>query len=149
LLAALLFGLATVAFDASLGGKERVVGAVFLIALTIPVASQLRTTHRQLREMTTNRIVLKADGIEIRLAGRSREWKGLSDVPETVVPWSELLSIVSEKRRFVYPSVIPLGYPLEVFTFFTKTGGFSFTRECIPNAREIAREIATRIGCEI
>lgn len=83
LLASLLFVLATVAFDVSSGGKERVLSTVFLLALSIPVAAQLRTTHRQLREMTTNRIVLKSDGIEIRLTGRSREWKGLSDIPET------------------------------------------------------------------
>jgi hypothetical protein len=45
----------------------------------------------------------------------------------------------------VYPSPIPIGYPLEVFTVYSKTGGISFTRECVPNAKKVAAEIAARV----
>jgi hypothetical protein len=42
-----------------------------------------------------------------------------------------------------------MGYPLEVFTLYTKTGGVSFTRECVPNARKAAQEIAAKLGTEL
>ena len=138
-LALLLVGLV-----ASLG--ESALSAVLLAVLIIPVVWQLRATHRQIREMTANRITLSQFGIDVQLSGRAREWKGLPDVPQTHIPWSELLSIVREKKRFVYPSVIPMGYPLEVFTLYTKTGGVSFTRECIPNALKAAQDIAAKLG---
>lgn len=149
LFGALLFSSASVAFNASMSLSERATAVLVIALLTAPVVLQLRATHRRIREMKANRIRLGPDGIEIQLAGRAREWKGLPEVPQTLLPWNQLLSIASEKRRFIYPSVIPLGYPLEVFTLFCKSGGISFTRECIPNARRIAEEIATRLGCEL
>ena len=148
-LALLLFGLVSVLGQESATLGERALSILVLAVLIAPVAWQLRATHRQIREMTANRLAVTDTGIDIQLSGRARDWKGLPDVPPTHVPWSELLSIVREKKRFVYPSVVPLGYPLEVFTLYTKTGGISFTLECIPNAHKAAQQIAAKLGSEL
>jgi hypothetical protein len=148
-LVALLFGMVAALGDTSMTLGERSVGILVMAALAAPVAWQLRATHRQIRDMTASRIVLNSVGIEIQLSGRAREWKGLPDVPQTLVPWSELLSIVRERRRFTYPSVVPLGYPLDVYTLYSRVGGISFTRECIPNAGRVARQIADKVGSEL
>lgn len=148
-LALLLFGVLTALGSTEMTTEQRVIAILVLAALILPVALQLRATHRQIGEMTANALVLHNDGIEVQLSGAAREWKGLPDVPHTTIPWSGVLSITSEKKRFVYPSVVPLGYPLTVFTLYSKSGGISFTRECIPNARRVAQEIAARLGCEL
>lgn len=148
-LALLLFGLVSVLAQPSTTLGERALSILLLAALLAPVVWQLRATHQQIREMTANRLAVSDSGIDIQLSGRAREWKGLPDLPQTHVPWTELLSIVREKKRFVYPSVVPLGYPLEVFTLYTKTGGISFTRECVPNARKAAQQIAAKLGSEL
>lgn len=148
-LALLLFGLVSVLGEESATLGERALSILVLAVLIVPVAWQLRATHRQIREITANRLTVSDAGMDIRLAGRAREWKGLPDVPHSHVPWDQVLSIVREKKRFVYPSAVPLGYPLEVFTVYTKTGGISFTRECIANARKAAQQIAAKLGTEL
>ena len=148
-LAVLLFAvIATVATDSmAMGEKTLAVGV--LAVLILPVALQVRATHRQIREMTANRVVVGEEGIDLRLSGGAREWKGLQDVATTYLQWDEVHSISKERRRFVYPSVIPLGYPLDVFTLHCRERDFAFTRECIRNARQVAQEIAARIGGEV
>ncbi len=149
LLVVLLFGLLATLADGSMTLGAKSLAVALLAVLIFPVAKQLRASHRQMREMTANRIVLGPEGVEIQLSGRAREWKGLPDVEHTTIAWDGILSIVREKRRFAYPSAIPMGYPLEVYTLYSKAGGISFTRECIPNAKMVAQEIAAKIGNEI
>lgn len=150
LLAVCLFVLLVLAFfpGNELTGVERLLAAFFVLLLAAPLAMQLRSTHRQIGEMTGNRIVLNADGADIRLSGRSRERKGLPMV-QTSIRWDEIGAITHQRRSFVYPSLIPFAYRLDVFTILAGTSTISFTVECLPGAKQIAREMAARTGREL
>ena len=115
-----------------------------LLLLIIPVALQLRASHAHVRDMNTNRIILGDETVELRLGGTAREWKGLRPV-DTKIRWHDLHGVTREWRRFVYPSVIPMGYKLEVFTLQYADEKIAFTRECVPHAQVIAERIAANV----
>jgi uncharacterized protein (DUF58 family) len=142
LLAAFLFALAVVLFfPEGLSGVERAISAAVIAALAAPLALQLRTVRARTREMLANRIELDEGGVRIRLDGSYRTGKGLPEVPETRLPWSEIKGVPRERRKFVYPSLIPFEYPLDVYTIEARTK-IPFTKECLPNAASIAAKIA-------
>ena len=149
LFATLLFAVVAVAFSASMSASEKAVSIGVLALLITPVALQIRASHRQVREMTENRVLVTAEGIDLRLGGHAREWKGLAEIEDTHLSWDEVQSITKERRRFVYPSVIALGYPLDVYTLRCRAREFEFTRECVRNARRVAQEIRAKVGGEL
>lgn len=124
---------------------ERAIAIAVVLLLATPVLLTLRSTRRQIRDMTRNQIVLDDRGIRFHLGGRAREWKGLPEVTATV-PWPELRSIEREWQRFAYPSAVPFGYKLEVFTVHHVHGQIAFTKECVEHAKVIAEKIAARAG---
>jgi hypothetical protein len=70
-------------------------------------------------------------------------------IEETHLPWSEIASVTSERCKFLYRSLVPFRYPLEVFTVATASAAIPFTVECVPGAKRAAREIASRTGQEV
>ena len=150
LLAVCLLVLLVVVFfpGSQLTGAEQLIAAVFMLLLATPLAMQLRATQLQIGEMTGNRIVFDADGAEIRISGRSRERKGLPMV-EKRIRWDEISAITRQRRSFVYPALIPFAYRLDVFTILAGGSAISFTVECLPGAKKIAREMAVRAGREL
>jgi hypothetical protein len=150
LLAVCLLVLLVVVFfpGSQLTGAERLIAAFFMLLLATPLAMQLRATHLQIGEMRGNRILFDAGGAEIRLSGWSRERKGLPMV-QTRIRWDEISAVTRQRRSFVYPSLIPLAYRLDVFTIRAGGSAISFTVECIPGAKHIAREMAARAGRDL
>jgi hypothetical protein len=148
LLATLAVGLVAVA---SFPGRvtERVIPAAVALLLAAPLVMQLRTLHSRMRQMAANSLVLDGAGVRIRLGGPYRLSKGLPEVLDTHVPWSDLIEITQQRRTFMYRSLIPFEYPLEVYTIVTAGVSIPFTNECIPGAKRAARELAARLGRDI
>lgn len=125
---------------------ERLTSALVVLLLAAPVANQLRVLNQQIREMTANQISLGTAGVDLRLRGSYREAKGLVTVPQTHLAWNEMDFVSRERRTFMYRSLIPFSYPLDVYTIHAGARSFSFTHECISGAKQIAEDIAARIG---
>ncbi len=129
-----------------LSGVERIVSAGVVLLLATPPAIQVTALHARMREMRANFLVVDEHGIRVRLAGHYRSLKSLPEIQETQLPWSAITDVICERRKFVYPSLVPFSYPLSVYSIVTAGAPISFTVECIPTAKRAAREIAGRLG---
>jgi len=125
---------------------ERTSATAVVTLLAIPLAVQLRTLRRHMRDAARNFVAATESGVRLRLTGWSRRSKGLAEISETVLPWSTIRTVTRERRKFLYRSVIPFEYPLHVYTIVTATGAVAFTRECFPGAERAAMDVAARVG---
>lgn len=132
-----------------LKGSERAISAAVVLLLATPLALQLRSLHSRMGEMGRNFLVLDENGLRARLGGAYRADKGLPDIPETQLRWSEVSAVKCERRKFLYRSAIPFQYPLDVFTIESARVAIPFTVECVPGARRAAQKIAERIGVRL
>jgi hypothetical protein len=125
---------------------ERLASGVVTLLLAAPIGNQLRVLNQNIREMTANQISLGTAGVDLRLNGSYREAKGLVTVSQTHLAWNEIDSVSRDRRTFMHRSLIPFSYSLDVFTIHAGAASFSFTNECISGAKQIAQDIAARIG---
>jgi len=148
LLSILAFSLAAVLLfpGTALTARDRWLAAPILTLLAVPLAIEFRSLRKRIREMQANFVICDGEGVRLRLAGEFRNSKGLPDIPETRLSWSEITSVKSERRKFTYRSLVPFAYPLDVYSIVTPAATYSFTKECFPRAHAIAEKIRQRAG---
>jgi len=151
LLSALVFAIGVVLFysDNKLTAAESMISAVVLVLLATPLVLQIRTLAARKRECRSNVLELAEDSIKVKLNGVYRAAKGLPDIAETRIAWCDVMEITKEQHKFVYPSLIPFRYPLDVYTIVTEDREIPFTQECVSGAKRVAREVAERLGQNI
>lgn len=128
---------------------ERAVSVAVVLVLAAPLWIQTASLRAYMREMAANLVSVEDSGVRVRLGGDFRHSKGLPDIPEIRLPWSDIETITCERRRFIYPSVVPFSYPLDVYTIVSAAAVISFTVECTVTARRAAREIARRLNRDL
>src|SRR5262249_16360217 len=113
----LVFALGVVLFydDNRLSTAESLISGVVLVLLAAPIAMQIRTLAARRREYKHNVLELAEDSIKVRLTGSYRTAKGLPAVAETRIPWFEVMEITRQRRAFLYRSLIPFKYPLDLY----------------------------------
>lgn len=151
IISALVFAIGVVLFHSNnrLSHSESALSAAVLVLLATPIVLQIRTLAARKRELKSNLVQLDEGSIHLQLNGPYRTGKGLPEIAETRIPWSDVLEITRQRRKFLYRSLIPFEYPLEVYTIVTEDAEFPFTRECVPGAKRVAEQIAARLGQEI
>jgi len=151
LLSVLAFVLLVLVFfpGPSLTVFERIISTGVVLLMATPLVIQIRSLRSRVREMQGNFLALYEDGVRVRLSGAFRAGKGLPEIPGTHLRWSEVTGVTSQRRKFVYRSLVPFVYPLDVYTLVTAGRPIAFTKECVPQANAAARAIARRIGQEV
>ena len=140
-----LVGMLVVGILSDNNESERWVVAALLLVMA-PVAMHLKTLHSRMGQIGANVVSLDATGVRIRLVGALRRSKGLPEIQDMLLPWSEVTGVTSDRRKFSYRSVIPFEYPLDVYTILTTGGAIPFTKECVPGAAQAAQAISSRVG---
>ena len=102
----LAVGVVLTASDDAITLRERVISVGVLLLLLTPVVLQLRVSHKQIRDMNTNRIVLTDKEVEVHLGGGAREWKGLPAV-SVRLPAYNSSPPASKSRNSIFPEIFP------------------------------------------